>query len=117
VPAKKKAPTQQEVRTLLVFENGGNRFKIDIPVDWKITFGAFQQGKYGGEGGYALRIYESENKQRACFTNVRSFRDLSLPITRFVKTEEGQESWVTDSDGNVTSTKSRKVKVTEVSGV
>jgi hypothetical protein len=113
----KKATEQVDTRKLLVFEQGGGKFIIEIPADWKITFGSFQQGKYGGEGGSALRIYEAENKQRACFLNVRSFRDMSLPIQRLVTTEQGEVSWVSDSEGNLTQTKKVKKSTVAVSGV
>lgn len=73
-------------RTLLVEEQSGSQFKITIPADYKVTFGSPGNRNCGpGE----LRIYENEKQQRACFVSVRSFRDLSLPVTRLVVSETG----------------------------
>lgn len=97
-----------ETRTLLVIDAAG-RFKIEIPADYKVTFGRQQgSGKSYIEGpDRELRIYESDTKQRACFTNVESFRDLSLPMEREVITEEGSITWSHDDEGS-TQTKSLK---------
>lgn len=64
---------------------------IEIPEDWKITFGpwsprersrAMTQNMVEAKPGWILRVYESKEKQRAVFTNVESFRDLSIPLFR-----------------------------------
>lgn len=104
-----------ETRTLLVKSRSEGTFKIEIPADWKVTFGAFQQGRFGDEGS-ALRIYEAENKQRACFVGVNSFRDLSIPVTRLVKEKTGEESWQDDGEGNVSSSRKVKTTVREIAG-
>ena len=96
------------MRTLQVRDNKGT-FRVTIPAEWKVTFGAFQQGKFGGEGS-ALRIYEAENKQRACFVGVHSFFDTSLEIKREVVLESGETSWQDGPDG---SESHRKVKRTK----
>lgn len=61
-------------------------FEIAVPEDWKVTFGpvAVGSGRINSEGGgsMALRFYEDDKRQRAIFTGVRSFRDLSIPIRR-----------------------------------
>jgi hypothetical protein len=100
----KKATTGK--RTLLI-EGHNGKFRITIPADWKVTFGAFQQGggnKYDtGDRSAALRIYESESMQRACFRDVRSFRDLSIPLEKLVIAKTGEESWEDDGEGNASS--------------
>jgi hypothetical protein len=71
-------------------------YRIEIPEDWKVTFGpvAVGGGKRGGfgdpSGSMALRLYESEVRQRAIFTGVRSFRDLSIPVKKLVRTVKEQ---------------------------
>lgn len=87
-----------ETRTLRVHDNKG-AFEITIPADWRVTFSGFQQGNKYGDGESALRIYEAENKQRACFKGVRSFFDTSIGIQREVITESGESSWVKGPDG------------------
>lgn len=71
-------------RTLLVEKKDGTEFQIEIQEEWKITYGPAVVGKVGsgldGKVPMALRIYETEKLQRAIFTDVVSFRDLSIPI-------------------------------------
>jgi len=79
---------KEEKVTYLVERSDGSRFKITVPEDWKVTFGpaVTSQSKnphlpqYAGKIPMALRFYESETKQRAIFTNVVSFRDISIPL-------------------------------------
>jgi hypothetical protein len=67
------------------------RVRVTVPEDWKVTFGpvAPGAGKYAGGGELALRFYESDTKQRAIFTDVQSFRDLSIPVQRLIKKTSG----------------------------
>lgn len=87
-----------DVRTLRVKDNKGT-FEITIPADWRVTFSTFKQGQGFDNGAPALRIYEAENKQRACFVNVQSFYDTALPIKREVISESGEVSWQEGPDG------------------
>ena len=79
---------------LITHEDGTER-KITVPSAWKVTFGPAARGanKAGGGANYkvplALRFYENETKQRAIFTDVVSFRDLSIKIE--VKRKSVQE--------------------------
>jgi len=60
-------------------------FEIQVPDSWKVTFGPIAVGSgrnSEGAGSMALRFYEDDKRQRAIFTGVRSFRDLSIPIRR-----------------------------------
>lgn len=90
-----------ETVEFLVHDNAG-MFKIRIPASWKITFGALQPGQkaYGYDAGNVLRIYESETKQRAVFTGVRSFRDLSIPVVRRVVAKQSKAEAKSDGKGN-----------------
>ena len=71
-------------RTLLITQKDGTEFQVDIDENWKITYGPAVVG-YGSKAvdrnvPMALRIYETERLQRAIFTDVISFRDMSIPI-------------------------------------
>jgi hypothetical protein len=77
-------PTDAGKRTLEVRTSHDGVFRIEIDPTWKVTFSKVNP-QAGGYECMALRIYESDEKQRACFTNVTSFRDLSIPIVRRVK--------------------------------
>ena len=87
--AKKKVTKTEESKTtyLIEFENN-NRQRITVPSKWKVTFGplAIRGANSGRKVGLqqkmpiALRFYENDNRQRAVFTNVLSFRDMSIGI-------------------------------------
>lgn len=106
----------EEMRTLLVEEANGKKFKITIPSDYKVTFGTAGGNRAAGGswGGNQLRIYEAESKQRACFVGVQSFRDLSLDLVRLVVSEDGSASWSNDGEGNIEEKKKVTRKVREV---
>ena len=87
-----------ETRTLLVERGGKDKFRIEIPADWKVTFGK-SGGNRGFDGERELRIYENESKQRACFVGVTAFRDLAIPVERLVVSESGESSWSRDESG------------------
>lgn len=100
-------------RTLLV-ETARDKFKITIPEEWKVTFGKQIGAPRDYEEGRELRIYEAETKQRACFTGVKSFRDLSIPIVRLVYEQNGEERWEDDGLGNSTRTSKRSRRTREI---
>jgi hypothetical protein len=77
-----------ETRTFLIVTRQGS-FTMTIPEEWKITCGR-PQGNQQRFGDYELRLYETKEKQRACFTDVLAFRDLSIEITR-VETRRDDE--------------------------
>lgn len=104
----------EDTRTLLVTETNGKQFKITIPADYKVTFGKQPGSRDYDAASASLRIYENESKQRACFIGVRSFRDLGLPLTRLVISEDGSSRWSDDGDGNTEQTKKVNRKLREV---
>lgn len=106
------ATSSSDTRTLLVEKSNGDQFKIEIPADFKVTFGS--TGGNRGFGDKELRIYEAESKQRACFVGVASFRDLGLPLTRLVVSETGETHWDDDGDGLSTRSTTRRRTVREV---
>lgn len=79
--------------------------RITVPASWKVTFGPTgppRSHDYEGQRqkGWVLRFYEAETRQRACFTNVLEFYDLSLPIDVLVMANEGgKTAWVPTTDG------------------
>ena len=88
-------------RTLLIKKKDGQEIQVDIPEEWKITFGPIVVGasKTDGRIPIALRIYETEKLQRAIFTDVESFRDMSIPI-REKRIDVQQKDGVIEVDGN-----------------
>lgn len=99
---------ESTIKTYLLTLSNSEALQIEIPDDWKVTYGPVTPGGKGSYGApdYALRIYESETKQRAIFTGVKSFRDLSIPVKRRVLSVVGESSW---SDNEETSTASSVV--------
>jgi len=76
----------EETTYLIEFESG-KRQKITVPSSWKVTFGPVSiRGASSNRSGsglkmpVAIRFYENENRQRAIFTNVVSFRDTSILV-------------------------------------
>ena len=95
------------IKTYLIKTSRDGELQIDIPDNWKVTYGPVSPGARNGE--LALRIYEAETKQRAIFTGVQSFRDLSIPVRRKVTSTEGFITWEQNEDGE---SENRSVKRT-----
>ena len=88
-------------RVYLLKTHGDGDLKITIPDSYKVTFGPVAPGAKGyGTGQLALRVYEAENKQRAIFTDVISFRDLSIPVERKIKGKKVESKSKSDGRGN-----------------
>lgn len=81
---KKKTVAKDGETTYLIEFKNDKRQKITVPSSWKVTFGPAVAGVNKRNSDLqmpmALRFYEAENKQRAIFTDVRSFRDISIMI-------------------------------------
>lgn len=77
------------------------RFRISIPEDWKVTFGplaiAAKGAGYGQANPIALRVYESDTKQRGVFINVISFRDMSMTTKVAAVRQKGEAAWQADT--------------------
>ena len=92
-------------RELLVFAD--KIFKITVPDDCKVTFGPWSPPPRQGKGMWdeqskrgTLRIYRGTEKNIvAVFTNVVSFRDLSMGYAEQVAKEEGATIWKSDEHG------------------
>jgi hypothetical protein len=98
--------------TEYLIETTDKAFKIEIPDDWKVTYGPVMPGTQtrvrarnanqrlnagiNVQGGLTLRIYETDTKQRMIFHDVISFRDLSIPVMERIERadfDEDAESW------------------------
>lgn len=80
-------------RSILVYRRNSEPLIVSgIPDNAKITFGALQPGKDSYDRSTALRVYTTANNQLAVFTDVASFRDLSLTIQerKVTKASEGR---------------------------
>lgn len=95
----------EERRTYLIVHIDGTRRKITIPANWKVTFGpAVKGGNYAPGSGprpvmpMALRFYEHDTMQRAIFTDVQNFRDLSIPV-EVEKVSHQEKDGFTEVDG------------------
>lgn len=106
--------TTAKERTILIEHREGNTTEVgNIPACSKITYGPIQPGSKGGysSGENVLRIYTTANNQLAVFRDVKSFRDLSLLVTRHaVQTDID----VTETHGPTGSTSSRAVRKSRI---
>lgn len=90
-----------------VIEKSDGIFKIKIPSTWRVTYGRVQPtesaGRYGersSSDAFCVRIYETEKQQRAIFTGVKSFRDLSIELSIAEGSDEkGVPKWVSVEEG------------------
>jgi len=70
---------------LIEYENGRKQ-KVTVPSEWKVTFGPLairgtnSSKPHSQKMPIALRFYEKEKLQKAVFTNVVNFRDMSIEI-------------------------------------
>ena len=93
-------------RTILVERGMGTEFRITVEDEDKLTFAPFSPPK--GEAGWArsaqavgtLRVYRgSEKNIIAVFSDVTSFRDVSIQYSERVAVEEGATIWKSDQNG------------------
>jgi hypothetical protein len=98
-PVKPAAP-KANMTTYLLNMKDGTRQKITCPTEWTVTFGPLTPGtkdSNNGHFGIALRIRDGQ-RQKAVFTGVESFRDMSMAIeTEVTKTKE--ETFYREEDG------------------
>jgi hypothetical protein len=84
-------------------------FVIEVPADWKLTFGAVNPGGQSHGHLHCLRVWEGE-KLRGVFCDVRGFRDLGIPLAMKIERETGSASWEQDSSGNFERTEKRAIE-------
>lgn len=104
--------SDKKIQLYLQMDGEGDKI-IEVPANWKITFGYVNPAKskdaYRSNEGHCLRLYDG-TKLRAAIGNVTGFRDLSIPVARKVEREVGASSWENDSDGNVDSHTTRTIE-------
>lgn len=100
----KQKSSDNDTRTIQITKSNGDEIQVDIPASWKITFGpaVTGNGKTLADGRrvmpMALRLYETDTQQRAIFTDVISFRDLSIPM-RVKQVRVQEKDGYTELDG------------------
>lgn len=78
-----------------------DKLRLTFPASCKVTYGTMHGGnERGGTGETVLRIYDSNEKQRAMFRNVESFRDLSFFAQEEVAVVDARTDSHVDSDGS-----------------
>src|SRR5262245_15929780 len=96
-PRRRPRHPEEEMNDTKTYEfvSNGQRYRIEVPADYRVTYGQVTPGAKSGGGGYALRIYENSSKEstRAIFTEVTSFRDLSLPLKVEAIRKFGSTEW------------------------
>ena len=97
----------ESTKTYEIEFSDGRVQRLTVPASYKVTFGAIvpsdKAATYSGTGGWGLRFYEGSaaGGQRAVFTEVKRFRDLSLPMEVRAVRKFGSEDWWQD-DGTWT---------------
>ena len=94
---------EQQLKTYLIYHKDGSETQVDVPETWKVTFGPAAKGNHDSSNGrlqmpLALRFYENGEKQRAIFTDVVSFRDMSIPIRVKKRTTQEKDGYM-ECDG------------------
>lgn len=90
-----------ETKTYEIETTDQGRFRVTVPLAWKVTFGAVVPSSksvgssYGG-GGWGLRFWEAQDRQRAVYSNVVSFHDVSIPTTYAAVRKFGAKTWEYD---------------------
>lgn len=93
-------PTPEGKRRLLLCMQDGTQKKLEIPDDWKVTFGALVPGQKESAGKIGLRLWsggKGKEIQHAVFTDVASFRDMSISVLEQVE-EHQTETFVRQGD-------------------
>lgn len=93
-------------KVLLLQMRDGTQKRITIPAGWKVTFGPLVPGSkdtaVNGSQATALRLWSGSKNaeiQHAVFTNVESFRDMSISIMEQVE-EVRKDTYVKQGDAS-----------------
>lgn len=109
----KRAPSEAPKTTFMLIMKDGTKRKVTVPEDWKVTFGPLMPGSkdasHNSSAATALRFYTGKDRQKAVFTGVESFRDMSIGMeeevvktqaeTFYKDTPEGKKQFIVE--GNV----------------
>lgn len=97
---------RMQMRKILI--HADKTFIVTVPDDATLTFGPWSPPNKDAQPGYkldknrgTLRVYEKGLKSRilACFSDVMSFRDMSIGYAEEVAREEGATIWKDDENG------------------
>jgi hypothetical protein len=103
------AEDERTIKYLVTTARG--EFVIELPSSWKVTFAAVNPaGPNMGRDLHCLRVWESKDKLRAVFCDVRGIRDLSIPLARKVNKETGSAEWTRDDLGNFEESSRRQIE-------
>jgi hypothetical protein len=107
--------TETDPKIEVLIQQQGGDFIIEIPPEWKLTFGAVNPGSPPhGRDLHCVRVWDGPNAKtarlKAVYCDCRGFRDLSIPLARKVQKETGSASWVHDSAGNFERSERREVE-------
>lgn len=100
MPTKVTKPTEA-TRTYLI-ERSREQIKVTVPDTWRVTFGPVVVGikkEYGTSSAPVLRFYEGEIA-RALFTDVESFREVSIPVEKLFVKRKGSAKWEESRSGS-----------------
>lgn len=94
-----KRKSEVDVVYLLQMEDGSQK-KVTVPGDWKVTFGPLTPGQKGepSHGAKALRFWTGKDRQRAVFTGVASFRDMSIPVEEKITKTQAETYYKGEGD-------------------
>lgn len=86
-------------RTYEVVFTDGRHQRITVPAAWKVSFGAIvpaAKASSSGYGGWGLRVWEATDKQRAVYSGVTEFWDISIPVQVKAARKFGTDEWLLD---------------------
>jgi len=94
-------PDFPAIRTYEVLTRDLGQFRLSIPEDWKVTYGPVVGAKSNGGSyhGNALRVWESDTKQRVMIMDVIQFCDLSVQVQIRAIRPHGSQKWYRASTG------------------
>lgn len=104
IKTKDEDSEKPETKTYILDLQSGDVRKVTVPSTWTLTFGPtvpFMPKGGAYDGKTALRFYEGSGKDklRACFTDVKAFRDTAIPIQERRTTVQRQVAQKMASDG------------------
>jgi len=88
-------------KTYEVVFTDGRRQRFTVPAAWKVSFGAIVPSAKGSSssGAWGLRVWEATDKQRAVYSGVTEFWDISIPVEVRAVRKYGTDEWLLD-DGS-----------------
>lgn len=97
---KRKTVSSEAKTTYLLIMKDGSKQKITCPTKWSITFGPLCPGTkdFNGSSATSLRFRDGSH-QKAVFTGVESFRDMSIGIEEEINKTQQETFYKHDENG------------------